>query len=189
LGQQRFGIRTQIEQIRVTLLEELDGWLQLVIISDDYGSQEGLLLSPDILRRIYLPRLRRLVEHIKKLVDAKVYIHSDGAVSSIIPDFIEAGIDGLNPVQYTAKGMSADRLKREFGKGLGFFGGGIDNEILSFGSPEEVEPDVRRQVFELGQGGGYLFATIHNIAPETPPENVVTCFAVAAEAGKYPLIR
>jgi len=170
------------------LLKEVGVWVQLVIISDDYGSQEGLLFSPNILRRIYVPRLRRLVEHIKKLVDAKVYIHSDGAISAIIPDFIQAGIDGLNPVQYAAKGMTAHRLKREFGKDLGFFGGGIDNEILSFGSREEVDRDVRRQVFELAPGGGYLFATIHNIPPEAPPENVVACFLAAAESGNYPIV-
>jgi uroporphyrinogen decarboxylase len=169
------------------LLKEVGHWVQLVIISDDYGSQEGLLFSPGILRRIYVPRLRRLVEHIKKLVDAKVYIHSDGAISAIIPDFVEAGIDGLNPVQYTAKGMIADRLKREFGKDLGFFGGGIENEILSFGSQEQVERDVQRQIWEFAPGGGYLFATIHNIPPEAPPQNVVACFRAAAECGKYPV--
>ncbi len=169
------------------LLKEVGAWVQLVIISDDYGSQEGLLFSPNIFRRIYLPRLRRLVEHIKTLADARVYIHSDGAISEIIPDFIAAGIDGLNPVQYTAKRMTADRLKREFGNHLGFFGGGIDNEILSFGSVEQVESDVRRQVTTLGRGGGYLFATIHNIPPEAPPENVVASFRAAAEFGKYPL--
>ena len=169
------------------LLEEVGPWVQLVIISDDYGSQENLLFSPSVLRKIYVPRLRRLVEHIKSMVDTKVYIHSDGAISAIIPDFIEAGIDGLNPVQYTAQGMTADRLKREFGKDLGFFGGGIDNEILSFGTTAEVERDVRRQVRELAPGGGYLFATIHNIPPEAPPENVATCFHTAAECGKYPI--
>jgi uroporphyrinogen decarboxylase len=167
------------------LLKEVGAFLQLVIISDDYGSQEGLLFSPSVFRKVYKPRLRRLVEHIKKLVDTKVYIHSDGAISLIIPDFIEAGIDGLNPVQYTVKGMAADRLKREFGKDLGFFGGGIDNEILSFGSIEQVQREVRRQVLELAPGGGYLFATIHNIPPEAPPENVVACFRAAAEFGKY----
>jgi len=171
------------------LLKEVGNWVQLVIISDDYGSQEGLLFSPSILRRIYLPRLRRLVEHIKQRVDAKVYIHSDGAISAIIPDFIEAGIDGLNPVQYTAKGMTADHLKRDFGRDLEFFGGGIENDILSFGSQEQVERDVRRQVLEFAPGGGYLFATIHNIPPEAPPENVAACFRAAAEFGKYPLVR
>jgi len=171
------------------LLKEVGAWVQLVIISDDCGSQEGLLFSPNMFRRIYLPRLLRLVEHIKKLVDAKVYIHSDGAVSAIIPDFIEAGIDGLNPVQYTAKGMTAERLKREFGKDLGFFGGGIDNEFLSFGSSEQVEWDVQRQVSELAPGGGYLFATIHNIPPEVPPQNVVACFRAAAEFGKCPVVQ
>jgi uroporphyrinogen decarboxylase len=85
--------------------------------------------------------------------------------------------------------MTADRLKREFGKDLGFFGGGIDNEVLSFGSIEQVESDVRSQVSELAPGGGYLFATIHNIPPEAPPENVVACFRAAAEFGKNPIVQ
>ena len=85
--------------------------------------------------------------------------------------------------------MTADHVKRDFGRDLGFFGGGIENDILSFGSQEQVERDVRRQVLEFAPGGGYLFATIHNIPPEAPPENVVACFRAAAEFGKCPLVR
>jgi len=105
------------------MLKEVGGLVQMVGISDDYGSQTGLLFSPAVFRTVFKPRLKRLVEHIRTMTTAKIYIHSDGAVSDIIPDFIEIGIDGLNPVQYTAKGMQADRLKREFGADLGFFGG------------------------------------------------------------------
>lgn len=165
------------------LLGEVGPWVQMVVISDDYGSQQSLLFSPEIFRRIFKPRLRRLVDHIRTLADVKVYIHSDGAISRIIPDFIEIGLDGINPVQYTARGMEAVRLKREFGKDLGFFGGAIDNEILSFKSTEEVRRDVRRQIAALAPGGGFLFATIHNISPETPAENALACFHAGAEFG------
>jgi len=134
-------------------------------------------------------RVRGLADKARRLHAQGFGWVADGAVSAVIPDFIAAGIDGLNPVQYTAKGMTADRLKREFGRDLGFFGGGIDNEILSFGSVEQVESDVRRQVSELAPGGGYLFATIHNITPEAPPANVVACFRAATEFGKYPLVQ
>jgi uroporphyrinogen decarboxylase len=100
----------------------------LVVIGDDLGSQEKLIFSPRMVRRIYKPRLRRLIEHIHSLApQAKVYMHSDGAIASIIPDLIEIGVQGLNPVQYTAKGMDTSFLKSEFGKDLGFFGGTIDN--------------------------------------------------------------
>lgn len=167
------------------LLEAAGPWLQMVMVSDDLGDQGSLLFSPEVYRRLYQPRLRRLVEHIKGLADVEVYLHSDGAVSELIPDFIEAGIDGLNPVQYTARGMEAERLKREFGRDLGFLGGGVENEVLSFGTPDEVRRHVRRQVQALAPGGGFILATIHNIPPEVPPENVVAFFQAGIDWGRY----
>jgi uroporphyrinogen decarboxylase len=167
------------------MLQAAGRWVQMAGISDDYGSQKGLLFSPETFRSLYKPRLRRLADHIRSMTPAKIYIHSDGAISELIPDFIEIGIDGLNPVQYTAHGMQADVLKHQFGRQLGFFGGAIDNEILSFGSIEDVRRDVRRQVGALAPGGGYLFATIHNIPPEAPPQNVVACFEAGLEFGRY----
>jgi len=170
------------------MLDVVGPYAQMVGISDDYGSQNGLLFSPDVFRKVYKPRLKRLVEHIRRLVDAtSVYIHSDGAVSELIPDFIEVGIDGLNPVQYTAKGMQADRLKREYGRDFGFFGGGIENEVLSYGTVEDVRRDARRQISALAPGGGYLYATIHNIPPEVPPQNVVAFFEAGLESGTFPI--
>ena len=127
------------------------------------------------------------MEYIRTLTEAKIYIHSDGAISTIIPNFIEIGLGGLNPVQYTAQGMEPGYLKREFGQDLGFFGGGIENEILSFKSVKEVQRDVRRQVTALAPGGGYMFATIHNIPSEVPPENIVAFFEAGQKFGKYPL--
>ena len=167
------------------LLREVGPCVQLVMVSDDLGDQENLLFSPALYRRLFKPRLARLVSYIKGLVDAKVYIHSDGAVSELILDFIEAGIDGLNPVQYTARGMEGERLKREFGRELGFFGGGIDNEVLSFGTPAGIRRDVQRQMQALKPGGGYLFASIHNISQEVPPENIIAFFQAGLEFGGY----
>jgi len=169
------------------MLASVGRHVQMVGISDDYGSQSGLLFSPAVFRAIFKPRLRKLVEHIRSLTDAHIYIHSDGAVAGLIPDFIEIGIDGLNPVQYTARGMDADRLKREFGHHFGFFGGGVDNEVLSYGAVDDVCRDARRQILSLAPGGGYLFATIHNIPPEAPPDNVVAFLETGLEFGIYPI--
>ena len=108
-------------------------------------------------------------------------MHSDGAVADLIPDFIEIGIDGLNPIQYTASGMESGKLKREFGKYLGFFGGGIDNQILSTGTVRQIREEAKQQIQLLAPGGGYLFAPIHNISQEVPPENIVAFF----EAGRW----
>ncbi len=119
-----------IQPYYTMLLQDVGQWLQMVVISDDYGGQRSLLFSPDIFRRIYKPLLADLVTHIRKLTSARIYLHSDGAVASLIPDFIEIGLDGLNPVQYTAQGMEAGSLKQRFGNVLGFFGGGIENEVF-----------------------------------------------------------
>jgi uroporphyrinogen decarboxylase len=171
------------------LLEAVGPWVQMVVVSDDYGSQDKLLFSPRLFRRVYKPRLRRLIDHIRRLSDARVYIHSDGAVSDLIPDFIEIGLDGINPVQYSAAGMAAERLKAEFGRALGFFGGGIDNEVLAYRSVLDVQRDVARQVHALAPGGGYIFSTIHNISPEVPAENILACFEAGRMFGRYPLCR
>jgi uroporphyrinogen decarboxylase len=182
--------RVYAEHIRpfyTMLLQAAGQWLQMVIISDDYGGQRSLLFSPDIFRSTYKPLLAELVTHIRTLTDAKIYLHSDGAVAPLIPDFIEIGIDGLNPVQYTAQGMQAGALKQKFGDFLGFFGGGIENEVLSFGSTDVIRQDVQQQINMLAPGGGYIFASIHNITPEVPPENIMAFFEAGKEFGKYPL--
>ncbi len=170
-----------------SILRVVGGKVQMVMISDDLGSQHNLLFSPRIFRTVFKPRLKRLVEHIRAFTNAKVYIHSDGAVSALIPDFIEIGLDGLNPIHYTAAGMESARVKREFGRDFGFFGGGIDNQILSTGSPGQVRAEVKKQIEILAPDGGYLFATIHNISQEVPPENVVAFFNAAQEFGQYPI--
>lgn len=177
-----------IQPYYAMLLQEVGPWLQMVVISDDYGGQRNLLFSPDIFRKIYKPLLAKLVVQIRKLTDARIYLHSDGAVAPLIPDFIEIGLDGLNPVQYTAEGMEAETLKNKYGNVFGFFGGGIENEILSFGSEAQIRRDVQQQIARLGPEGGYIFASIHNIAPEVPPENILAFFNAGREFGKYPLI-
>jgi uroporphyrinogen decarboxylase len=156
-----------------------------VLVSDDLGSQQGLLFSPQTFRSIFKPLLKRLVDHIHGLADVRVYMHSDGAVYDLIPDLIEVGVEGLNPVQYTARGMDLVRLKREFGRDLGFFGGTLENELLSFNSPDVIRHKVRENVATLAPGGGFLFASVHNIGPEVPPENVAALFEAGLESGRY----
>ena len=109
------------------LLEQAAPYAKIVGVSDDLGGQQGLIFSPQTFRSIFKPLLKRLIDHIHSLADVRVYMHSDGAIYDLIPDLIEAGVDGLNPVQYTARGMDLDRLKREFGNDLVFFGGTLEN--------------------------------------------------------------
>jgi uroporphyrinogen decarboxylase len=169
------------------LLQEAGPYCQMVMISDDLGSQQGLIFSPRTFRQIFKPRLKRLIEHIHSLAEVKVYMHSDGAVYDLIPDLIEIGVEGLNPVQYTARGMELERLKRQFGRDLGFFGGSLENESLSYSTPQEVRRIAAETIHTLAPGGGFLFASIHNITPEVPPENILALFEAARQYGQYPV--
>jgi uroporphyrinogen decarboxylase len=97
-------------------------------------------------------------------------------VYAYIPDFIEMGIDALNPVQVTAKHMAPERLKSEFGDRIAFWGGIDNHRLLPQGTPEEVRAGVRRMFDIMGPGGGYVMAAVHNIQPDVPPENILALF-------------
>ena len=116
-------------------------------------------------------------------------MHQDGAIYQWIPDIVEIDIDVLNPIQVSAKGMGdTAKLKREFGEQLAFLGGGIDTQsILSYGTPQEVRDEVRRRIRDLAPGGGYVFAQVHDIQPEVPPENIMAMYEAVDEYGNYPV--
>ena len=132
------------------------------------------------------PRISELYAFVHANSRAKVFLHSDGAIKSLIPDLIDAGVDGLNPVQFTAEGMDLPQLKREFGREIAFWGGGVDTQkVLPRGTPVEVREQVLRNVETLMPGGGYIFATVHNIQADVPPENIVAMVEAFREAGVY----
>ncbi len=155
--------------------------------ADDFGTEASLLIDPKLIRTIYLPRLERLIRHIKKRFPlAKVSFHSCGAVRTLIPDFIEAGVDILNPVQYIAAGMELKNLKKDFGKDIVFWGGCIDTtKILPGGTVTEVEDEVKRVLDIMAPGGGFVAAAVHNIQADVPLENVVALFRTIREYGTY----
>lgn len=165
------------------LLEDTGDYVDVVGVSDDLGAQNGLLFSPKTYRELFKPLHQRLVDHIRRLTDAKIYMHSDGSIFPLLPDLIEIGVDGLNPVQYTAKDMDLTRLKQEFGKDLGFFGGVVENAALSFQSIDEVRQLVEENVSILKRDGGFIFAPIHNISQEVPPENIIAMYQAGQEFG------
>ena len=170
------------------ILEEVGPFVHVVELSDDLGWQQGPLFSPALYREVYKPRHRRLTELIHSKTEAKIFLHCCGAIHWALPDLIESGIDIINPVQVSAKDMETDRLKREFGRDIIFWGGGADaSKVLPFGTPQEVREEVKRRIGDLGHGGGYVFAPIHNIQAEVPPQNVVAMFEAAYEYGGYPL--
>jgi uroporphyrinogen decarboxylase len=169
------------------LMQATAPYTQMVVISDDLGGQQGLIFSPRLFRKIFKPRLKRLIEHIHALADVRVYMHSDGAIFDLIPDLIEIGVEGLNPVQYTARGMELAGLKNTYGKDLGFFGGTLENDTLSFRDPEHIRRVVAENIAILAPGGGFLFAPIHNFSQEVPPENIIAFWDAGLEFGRYPL--
>jgi uroporphyrinogen decarboxylase len=167
-------------------LDELGEYIQVFTFWDDVCTQSGWMIRPDLYRKMVKPKQRRLVEAIKKKTDAKLFYHSCGATYDLIPDLIELGFDILNPVQVSAAGMDTKRLKRDFGKDIVFWGGGVDTQhVLPFEKPGKVIEEVKRRIDDLAPGGGFVFAPIHNVQAMVPPENIVAAFDTALQYGQY----
>jgi uroporphyrinogen decarboxylase len=162
-------------------LDAVGKYIQVVGFGDDFGFQGGLQIAPELFRARIKPHLARIYAAAHAASPAKVFLHSCGSVAGLIEDFIEIGVDILNPVQTSAAGMEPERLKREFGQRICFWGGGADAQrVLPLGTPEEVRDDVRRRLEVFGEGGGFVFAPIHNLQADVPPENVVAMYEEAA---------
>lgn len=158
--------------------------IEAIQMNDDFGAQDALQISPQLYRELFKPRQRKWIEFVKARTEAKVFLHCDGAIDAIIPDFIEIGIDILNPLQTSARGMDPARIKREYGRDLAFWGGGVETQTtLPFGTVEEIRREVRDRVALLGRDGGHVFATIHNIQPDIPPEKILAIYETVAECG------
>jgi uroporphyrinogen decarboxylase len=172
-----------VEDLRL-YLDAVGKYIQVVGFGDDFGFQGGLQIAPELFRARIKPHLARIYGTAPALSPARVFLHSCGSVVELIEDFIEIGVDILNPVQTSAAGMQPERLKREFGRRICFWGGGADAQrVLPLGTPEEVRRDVRRRLEVFGEGGGFVFAPIHNIQADVPPENVVAMYEEAARSG------
>ncbi|MFQ5867516.1 MAG: uroporphyrinogen decarboxylase family protein [bacterium] len=169
------------------ILSRIGRYVQVAVIGDDLGTQDSLIVSPNMYRDLIKPRHKELVDFIKSKAIVKVLLHSDGAIRKIIPDLIEIGIDILNPIQPTVRGMNDTKsLKEEFGKDIVFWGGGCDTqEVLPFGKQEDVEKEVKKRIEDLKPGGGFIFAPVHNIQPEVPIQNVLTLYESALKYGHY----
>jgi uroporphyrinogen decarboxylase len=161
-------------------------YVDVIHFEDDLGMQDRPLLRPSLYRKVVRPYQERLFQFARSHSDALLLLHTDGAVAPFIPDFIEMGIDALNPVQVSAAGMDPRELKRRFGADISFWGAGCDSQVvLPFGTPGEVADEVKRRIDDLAPGGGYVFGSIHNIQAGVPAENIVTMFRTAREYGRY----
>lgn len=161
-------------------LKHIGQYVQVVQVADDLGHQGGPMMSLELYDRFVHPRHREVISFIKARTDAKVFQHSCGAVRQFLPRLIENGIDILNPVQVTAQGMDPGELKAEFGDRLSFWGGIDTQHILPNGTPDEVAAETRRIIGILGESGGYVVNTVHNIQADVPPENILALFQAAS---------
>jgi len=168
------------------LLPKVKGYVQFLVVGDDLGMQSGPQCSPATYRELFLPRHKKIYQYARRLSGAHIFMHNCGGIYQLIPSLIEAGVEVLNPVQTGARRMEPERLKREFGKDLTFWGGGCDTQgLLASGTPEQVREDVRRRLEIFMPGGGYVWNQIHNILADVPPENVVAMLEAAYEYGRY----
>ena len=167
-------------------LGHVGGFVHVVLVNDDLGTQAGPMLSPGLYREMIWPYQKRLFGFIKSKTDAFILFHSCGSVYRFIPSLIEAGIDALNPVQVSAAEMDTKRLKREFGSSITFWGGGCDTQhVLRNGTPEDIRNEVKRRVDDLSGGGGFVFTQVHNIQPDVPPENIMAMYGAFEQCRSY----
>lgn len=165
------------------IFETIPGVVNISYVAEDFGSQESLLFSPKVIREVFLPRMKRMMDLVHQ-AGAYVFFHSDGAVHDIIPDMIRTGIDALNPLQWRCKGMERERLKHDFGAQI-ILHGGVDNQkTLPFGTVDDVRQEVIDNIRILGEGGGYILAPCHNIQAVSRPENVVALYETGYEYGR-----
>jgi uroporphyrinogen decarboxylase len=169
-------------------LKQCGDLIDIIKIGDDLGSQTGLLISPKMYRQLLKPFHAEFIEFIKERTDAKVFFHTDGDVMDLVGDFIEIGVDILNPIQTSAGRMSnLPELKRRYGQDITFCGAIDTHHILPHGTPEEVRQEVKRVIDILGPGGGYMVASVHTIMNDVPAENILAMVDAVEEFGRYPL--
>lgn len=178
-------------ELHLSYLENVLGacgqYLNVVIQGGDLGGQQTTLMSPADYREFVKPRQALVIKRIKELTSAKIFWHSCGAVESLLEDFIEVGIDILNPVQVRATGMEAERLKEKYAGRIVFWGGVDSQRILPSGSQADVENEVKHIIRVLAPGGGLVICAVHNIQADVPAENVLTLYEAVKKWGRYPI--
>lgn len=152
--------------------------IQVVWISGtDFGTQHSTFISPELFRKLYKPYYKKINDWVHAHTGWKTFFHSCGCVYPFMQDFVEMGVDILNPLQLSAAGMDAKKIKDEYGSQLTFWGGGVDTQhTLPFGTPDQVRQQVRERLEILSHEGGYIFATIHNVVADVPAENLIAMF-------------
>lgn len=167
------------------MLDAVGEHIDVIMQGDDLAVQDGPAMSLDMYRRFIKPRQEKIFDLIKQKTEAKLLYHCCGSVRSFIPDLIDIGVDAINPVQVSAKGMDTKELKREFGDKVSFWGAIDTQRVLPFGNVDEVKKEVERRIDDLAPGGGYVLSAVHNIQADVPPENIMAMYNTAKKYGKY----
>ena len=185
---------TMLDKLTDYYIELMDAFLsiagsyiQMVEMADDMGSQNNLLISPELYREMILPYYKRLLDFVKSKTDAKIFHHSCGSLVKAGDLLVDAGVDILNSLQPRAAGMDTTYLKDNYGDKLSFHAGVDVQEIMPKGSPKDVEDEVKRRIAIWGPNGGYIICAAHCIQDDVPPENVVALYKAAKKWGQYPL--
>ena len=180
------------EKLAEIWIETVDGMIgalgdnvDILMFGDDFGLQNQPMLSPRMFREQIKPLMRQMVASVKAKSNAKLVLHSCGSVYDFIEDFIDIGIDALNPLQATAKNMEPEKVLEKAGKDLALWGSIDTHIVLPNGSPQDVKDEVKRKIEILGKDGGYILSADHNILIDVPPQNLEAMFEAAVEFGKY----
>lgn len=174
-----FEMQTEVALKNAELIYQACGnKIQAIYVSGaDFGTQNGPYMSLESFRKFYKPYHTRINLWIHEHTQWKTFFHSCGAVADFLQDFYESGVDILNPVQLSARGMDGKMLKEQWGDKFVFWGGGVDTQkTLPFGTPEEVYQEVTERLALFSKGGGYVFNTVHNIQANVPVENLAAMF-------------
>jgi hypothetical protein len=154
------------------------------VTGTDFGTQSGPFISPKAYRSLFMPFHRQVNDWIHSHTQWKSFIHSCGSVTKLIPDFIAAGFDILNPVQTSAAGMEPEGLKANYGDNIVFWGGGVDTQqVLPFGTPQQVRAQVQEHIRIFSRGGGFVFNTVHNVQARIPLANLLALYQAVKDFG------
>lgn len=167
------------------ILKSLDEYIDIVWWGDDLGTQQGPLFNPELYRKLIKPRHKKINEAIKSVSDARILFHSDGDIHHFIPDFIEIGVDALNPIQPTNPNMEPAKIKQDYGRDLALWGTIDTQETLPTGTPEEVKKEVQQRIEKCASNGGFVISAVHNIQSEVPPKNIIAMVEAVHQYGKY----
>ncbi|MBN1261011.1 MAG: hypothetical protein JXB35_10060 [Anaerolineae bacterium] len=168
------------------IIDRFGQYIQLITIVDDMGGQDRPLCRPAVIERFSAPYIKRFCDFVHQNSDIKVFMHNCGSIKSLLPMLIDCGVDVINPVQISADNMDPFELKAEFGDQIVFWGGGCDTQnVLGRGTPAQVAENVRALVHAFKPGGGFVFAQVHNVMGDTPPENVIAMLDTAYAESFY----